>query len=241
MLKLRFYANDRLGSAETVVIGHTAYQVMRQVIDAVLKDPKPKGRGAQFKLFMRTLELPTWGIIDGKMTQASAWMLEVLVKQGYARWLVFDAYEFLPTNAVKIVAAEVGSTPKSKESLEKIGAKTRSWYSRMTPEEKAAQIQKQREGWKRRQEKVASGEIVPKKRGPATEEAKRNRWLAQRAAYERRRNDPQARAEFEARHNAPEKIEERERRKRERQIKQGRRPAPGDHIPEWLELPDDKK
>lgn len=241
MLKLRFFANNRLGSAETIISGHTAYQITRQLAEAVLQNPAHKGNGAKFKQILKTLELPTWGIIYGKMNQSSAWMLDVLVRQGHAAWIAFDKYEFLPSNATKIVASEIGSTPKSAESLAKIGAKSRAWQSQMTPEQKAERSRKLKEGWAKRKAMIAAGEIVPKKRGPASEEAKRNRWIAQQKAYERRRNDPQARAEYEARHNSAEAVAERERRKRERQIRQGRRPAPGEHIPDWLELPEDKK
>ena len=248
MLKLKFYANEKLGSADTIIRGYTAYQITRQLVDAVSPEEQPEQQTtgqrnsrytSRFRTMFKTLELPTWGIVTAKMNQASAWMLETLVKKGFAEWLVFDKYEFLPDNAREIVASQLGSTPKSRASIQKIADKTKKHMNSLTPEQRAERSAKLKAGWAKRRAMIEAGEIVKKPRKPLSEEAIRRQAEGRAKVYEARRNDPAVRAAFEARHNSPEKLAEREKRKIERQIREGRRPAPGEVIPDWLELPQD--
>ena len=247
MLKLKFYASDKLGSAETVIIGHTAYQVTRQIVDAIAPEPEPDGQTvgqrngrytARFRSLFTRLGLPTWGIVTAKMNQSSAWMLETLVKKGFAEWIKFDIYEFLPGNAREIIASEMGNTPKSLASRQKIAEKTRRTMNSLTPEQRAERSAKLKAGWAKRRAALAAGEITKKPRKPLSPEAIQRQAEGRAKVYEARRTDPAVRAAFEARHNDPKRVAERNRRRIEKQIAQGKRPAPGDIIQDWLELPD---
>lgn len=240
MLTLKFYENAKLGTTEITAAGHTAHQVVEDLLKAV---PSITGKATvtRYKRFFRTIGLPTWGIYHCKVNQTSAWMLDTLIKNNAGEWIEFNEYEFLPQNAKQIICAQMGKTPKSAECLAGIVAKTRERSRAMTPEDRAELSRRQRAGWEKRRAAIAAGEIVPKKRKPLTREAIEAQAAGRAVIYEKRRTDPKARAEFEARHNSPEAIAERQRRKIERQIAQGRRRPPDAVVPDWFELPDDEE
>ena len=100
MLKIKFFANFPLMLPEMEVSGENTLEIAEKYLQQspVLADYKTI-HGRMLRT-IKKMELPTWGVINNKRMQSSAYLCDAFVRNGYAVWVEFSPEEFDPRNAV---------------------------------------------------------------------------------------------------------------------------------------------
>ena len=232
MIRFRIYKNDTLCLPEVIISGETSLEALREYIDRVKSVREYKSFATKLKRVAKQIGLPTWGIFYCKDRQSASWMLDQLDKNHLGEWIEYDKNGFIPELAKKRVAARVGKTAATASRNAKIGKAHTERHKHMTEEQKQEWRNQLKRGWEKRREKIASGEITPTRRPSPmkslSDEQKRTRAAKGVKTWKERMNDPKWREIYRQR---------REQRKKERQIEQGRRPAAGEEIPDWMKFP----
>jgi hypothetical protein len=232
MIRFRIYRNETLNLPEIIIAGETSLDAIREYVGRVNSVQHFKGFATKLRRIAKMIGLPTWGVIYCKDRQSASWFIDQLDKNKLGEWIEYDKNGFIPELAKLKVAARVGHTSSNAERNAKIAKAHTERHKHMTEAQKQEWRNQLKRGWEKRREKIASGEIVPERRPSPmkslSEEAKHRRAAKGVKTWKERMNDPKWREIYQQR---------REQRKIARQIEQGRRPAAGEEIPDWMKFP----
>jgi hypothetical protein len=101
MLKLKIYANENLQIPETVMEAENTVDLIDPVLLSSPMTGHYKGIYGRLRRAARYTGLPMWGVLRSKAFQSSAFLVDQMVKNGLAEWLIFDAELFDPVKAVR--------------------------------------------------------------------------------------------------------------------------------------------
>lgn len=106
MLKIKFYLNFSLMLPEMEISGENTLEIAEKYLQQSPVLANYKTIHGRMLRTIKIMELPTWGIINNKRMQSSAYLCDVFVRNGLAAWLEFSPEEFDPRKAVSRIRSK---------------------------------------------------------------------------------------------------------------------------------------